>query len=401
MALQWLVENVLPCFQQFFTTAERFFYFRSVMQDLQAFFREDFSGGENAKVYHPMQIGARADYRRDALNWEGTDIVLLGCDAGGNGRYAGAADAVREKLYEMYAWHPAVQIRDIGNIREGATEADTRAALRTVLNELHRAGKTVVLIGGGHDLKLEQYDPFRKNQEIITATTTDMLVDLEEQEMITEKSYLMDLLTSQPNFIRHYNHIGFQSYYVQPKMLESLDKLRFDFYRLGKVREQMEEMEPVLRHTHLYSFDMNAVRFSDAPANIHGSPNGFTGDEACLLTRYAGMGSMLSSFGLYGYDPRADVHGMTAALAAQMIWYFVDGFYVRSYEAQLQEKESFLTFYVTMEEQETVFMKSKKTGRWWMQIPDEKWIPCSYQDYKMATENQLPERWLREQERLI
>jgi len=31
------------------------------------------------------------------------------------------------------------------------------------------------------------------------------------------------------------------------------------------------------------------------------SPNGFTGEEACMLTRYAGMSNNLSTFGIYGY----------------------------------------------------------------------------------------------------
>ena len=77
-------------------------------------------------------------------------------------------------------------------------------------------------------------------------------------EAITSHSFLMDMLTAQPNFIGHYNHIGFQSYYVHPRMLETLDKLRFDFFRLGKVREHMEDMEPVLRTSDLFSFDISA-----------------------------------------------------------------------------------------------------------------------------------------------
>src|SRR5690606_3125417 len=115
----------------------------------------------------------------------------------------------------------------------------------------------------------------------INATVADMLIDLDETEATTSRSFLMDMLTSTPNYIRHYSHIGFQSYYVHPQMLETLDKLRFDFFRLGRVREHMEDVEPVLRASDMFSFDINAVRYSDAPANSGDSPNGFTGDEAC------------------------------------------------------------------------------------------------------------------------
>lgn len=367
------------------------------MKDLQDFLSNDLL--PLAQQYQDLQLGSAL--QTDISDISDAEIVIVGCDVTGEEAFQGSANAIREKLYAMYYWHSQVKIADLGNIKQGSTVRDTIAALRVVLEALKEAGKTVVLLGAGHELTLEQYKPFKKNKEIIDVSVTDMLIDLVESESVSEESFLMELLTGQPNYIRHYNHIGFQSYYVQPKMLESLDKLRFDFYRLGKVRANMEDMEPVLRNTHLYSFDINAVKYSDAPANKGGSPNGFTGDEACLLTRYAGMSSVLSSLGIYGYKPAQDLHGLTATLIAQMIWYFIDGYLVRKQEAPLTEESAFLKFYLQIEEQETIFLKSKKTNRWWMQLPDQQYIPCSYLDYKFATENQIPERWLREQERLV
>jgi hypothetical protein len=48
---------------------------------------------------------------------------------------------------------------------------------------------------------------------------------------------------------------------------------------------------------------------------------------------------------------------------------------------------------------DTLFLQSRNTGRWWMQLPDKSFIPCSYSDYLAASNNDLPERWLRVQER--
>jgi formiminoglutamase len=156
-----------------------------------------------------------------------------------------------------------------------------------------------------------------------------------------------------------------------------------------------------LRNSNLFSFDMNCIRYSDAPVNINGSPNGFTGEEACVLTRYAGMGTKLSSFGLYGYNPTFDKHGMTAKLISQMIWYFIDGYFVRRSEANLTDHDEFVSFHVAFTENETVFLKSKRTNRWWMKLPNGAYTPCSYTDYLAACNDEIPERWLREQERLI
>src|ERR1043165_5932302 len=107
---------------------------------------------------------------------------------------------------------------DVGNIREGATPADTRSALTTVLHEIHEAGKIAVGLGGGHDLMLQQYEAFKKSEEFIVASSADMLIDLDETEEVNASGFLLDMLTGTPNFVSHYSHIGFQSYYAHPHM---------------------------------------------------------------------------------------------------------------------------------------------------------------------------------------
>lgn len=377
------------------------------MNDLHSFFAEKhFAELPNNNARHALQVGKRilpiTAYNN---NWSEADIVLLGCgEQRGNdlqAPWSHGPDAIREELYRMYDWHPSVKVADMGNILQGATPGDTRAALRTVLQEIEAAGKIAIVLGGSHDLTLQQYDVFKKAQKTINAAVIDMMIDLEETEGISDEGFLMDMLTEQPNFIRHFSHIGFQSYYVNPNMLETLDKLRFDCFRLGRVREDLEEMEPVLRHCDLLSIDMNAVRNCDAPFLKNGSPNGFFGDEMCQLVRYAGMSNQLSSLGIYGYQAQSDVNKQGAKLIAQMLWYFVDGYLLRKNEAKLSDREQFVEFNVTLADSNTLFLKSKKTNRWWMQLPEGSFTPCSYKDYLLAGNNEIPERWFREQERIV
>jgi formiminoglutamase len=376
------------------------------MQDLRPFFASKHFIEITNTQYEPLQWGAQIECATEhSFNCEDADIVIVGCgESRGENKdalYSAAPDAVREQLYQLYNWHTGIKIYDAGNILQGASIDDTRAALRIVLHELHLAGKVVIVLGGSHDLTLQQYEAFKKSETLINASVIDMLVDLEESEEINAHSFLMDMLTGSPNFVTHYSHIGFQSYYVHPVMLETLDKLRFDFFRLGKVREHMEDMEPVLRDSNLLSFDLNAVKYSDAPMNKNGSPNGFAGDEACMLTRYAGMSGKLSSLGIYGLDERKDKDCMTATLVAQMIWYFIDGYFVRKNEALLSDKNEFIEYHLQFTGNDIVFIKSKRSNRWWMQLPNGNFEPCSYNDYLQASENEIPERWLRAQERNI
>lgn len=378
------------------------------MSDLLSFFAEKhFAELPANDAGHPLQIGKKIQVITEFTpDWSEADIVLIGCgEQRGNDFNAGwsmAADAVREELYRMYDWHGGIKVADMGNIREGATIADTRAALRSVLQEIQEQGKVALVIGGSHDLTLQQYDVFKRAGLTANAAVIDMLIDLEETENISDAGFLMDMLTEQPNFVRHFSHMGFQSYYTNPGMLETLDKLRFDCFRLGRVREHPEEMEPVLRNCDLLSIDMKAVRKCDAPFLKEGSPNGLFGDEMCLLTRYAGMSGRLSSMGIYGYQPENDTDRQGARLIAQMLWYFVDGFLVRKNEADpVADRNDFIEYQVALTGNDTLFLKSKKTNRWWMQLPDGSFTPCSYADYLQAASNEIPERWFREQERVV
>jgi arginase family enzyme len=267
-----------------------------------------------------------------------------------------------------------------------------------VISELQDAGKTVVILGGSHDLTLAQYYSFSENQKTIEAVGVDAIIDINLDSPFRADNFMMELLTSEPNYMRHYNHIGFQSYFVHPRMLETMDKLRFDCFRVGHAKEKLEEMEPVIRNCHLFSFDISSIAHSFAPANSL-SPNGFSGEEACTLMQYAGMSRNLSNLGIYGYRPERDNEFLTAKQIGHMLWYFLDGRSRGSREALMEDRESFNEFHTAFAEVETIFLQSKKTGRWWMQLPDKKFIACSENDYQTASSNGIPERWLRAQER--
>lgn len=108
-----------------------------------------------------------------------------------------------------------------------------------------------------------------------------------------------------------------------------MQKLNFDIHRLGQARSKMDDVEPIIRNADLVSFDIGAIRHSEAPGNANASPNGFFGDEACQLSRYAGISDKCTSIGIYELNPEFDPNNLTSHLVAQMVWCFADGFYNR------------------------------------------------------------------------
>jgi formiminoglutamase len=354
----------------------------------------------NAANYSPRQLGAYLQPENTEEQFDNAQVILIGCgETRGehpNSKPNNGADIVRYHLYELYYWHPTVKIFDLGNIKSGNTLADTRAALLTVLELLNKEGKIAILVGGSHDLTFTQYQTFVRNKQIIDATVLDMVIDLKDEEAILHDNFLFEMLTSSPSYVRNFSLMGFQSFATNPEIVETLDKLHFDCMRLGKLREKLDSIEPILRHSDMISIDMNVVKNSDAPCNTAGSPNGLHGDEICKVTRFAGLSDKCCSLGIYGYNPEVDTHELSAKLIAQMIWYFIDGVYAKMQEAPLSDKAQFLEYNVMVNGAYTLFIKSKSTNRWWVQLPDKSFYPCSYDDYKTASNGLIPEVWMKE-----
>lgn len=358
-------------------------------------------GDEN---YKNGQLGKAIDiYDGDNFpDVEAADIIFIGCGeqrgAGVLGPANAAPDVVRNHFYQLYYWHENIKMADIGNVIPGDTYNDTIAALKTVMAEINALGKTAVVLGGSHDLTLAQYEVYKSAKQIIEASIVDAVIDLDMESPFKNDHFLMEMITGEPNYLKHYNHIAFQSYLVHPGMLQTLDKLKFDFYRVGHVKENIEEIEPGIRSSHLFSFDVNALANAYAPANLL-TPNGLNGEEACILMQYAGLSAHANTIGIYGYDAAKDKNELTAKQISHMLWYFIDGRYKRKKEAALEDREFFDEYQMAFSEIETAFLRSKKTGRWWMQLPDKKYIACSYKDYLLASSDEIPERWFRAQQR--
>jgi formiminoglutamase len=362
---------------------------------------ESYKEGQIGKIISTFKIEKTAG-SEEFPDIDDMQIVIVGCgEQRGSGLIHGHSkgpDLVRRQLYSLYYWHNDVKIADVGNIKEGSLYTDSYAALKTVIHELINDGKTVIILGGSHDLTLAQYGAYVENEKAIEASCIDALIDLNIDSPFRHENFLMEMLTSEPNYIRHYNHIAFQSFYVHPRMLETMDKLRFDCYRVGAVKETIEEMEPVFRNSSFVSFDISAIAHAYAPSNSV-SPNGLNGEEACVLMRFAGMSPNVNSIGIYGFDAGHDKDELTAKQISHMIWYILDGRSRGRREVELNQRDSFNEYHIAFAEVETTFLQSKKTGRWWMQLPNKNFIACSYKDYLLASSNEIPERWLRAQER--
>ncbi|MBW6460105.1 MAG: formimidoylglutamase [Bacteroidales bacterium] len=354
----------------------------------------------------------------DFPSLENADMAILGVSEDRNSvRNLGcglAPDVIRNALYQLYQGNFKMKMIDLGNMMQGHTLEDTYFALTSVLTELLENNITPIILGGSQALTFAQYKAYEKLGRIINIVAVDPELDLGPTgDPVNSRSYMSHIILQQPNYLFNYTNIGYQTYLVDQHAITLMKNLYFDTYRLGMVRGDMEEVEPMVRNADMLSFDVSAIRMSDAPGNGNAMPHGFYGEEMCQVFRYAGLSDKLSSIGIYEMNPRLDRQSQTARLISQMLWYFIDGFYSRKGDFPPDKQQDMVKYTVTMKDfkDEVIFYNSKRSERWWMEVPirskyRERYerhhmVPCSYQDYQTACQNILPDRWWQTYQKLM
>jgi formiminoglutamase len=337
------------------------------------------------------------------------NIAIIGVGEERNSTNKGcslAPNNVRKYLYRLIGFKTSTKIIDLGNLKIGATIEDTYFALSSILEDLLKQNVLPIIIGGSQDLTYANFLAYQNLEQTVNLVSIDSKLNFgEAEEDMSSDNFLTKIILHQPNFLFNYSNIGNQSYFIDKEHLDLMSKLYFDSYRLGEVQKNIEEVEPIVRNADILSFDISAIRQSEAPANKNASPNGFYGEQACQITRYAGMSDKLTSIGFYEINPESDINGQTAHSVAQMIWYFIDGYNHRKNDFPVGTRKTYLKYMVNIQEgkNEVVFYKSDKSERWWMDVPypahkkikyeRHLLIPCSYNDYKIACNNEVPNRW--------
>jgi len=375
---------------------------------------------KSEKEFLPHHIGSNISININSAEFllnPNTKMALIGVNENRGmlleANSSSAADEIRRYLYRL-TFNSDVMIADLGNLKSGFTLSDTIFALKQLLSDLLSKNIFPVIIGGSRDLTYANYLAYEKLDQAVNLVSIDSAFRFGNSEAeINADNFLSKIILHQPNFLFNYSNIGYQSYFISKQETDLLEKLFFDVYRLGTTRNEIAEAEPIIRNADFISFDVSSIRQSEAPGNLSPSPNGFFGDEACVLSRYAGLSDKLTSIGFYGFTPVADLKGQTAHLYAQIIWHFFEGYAARKKDFPIAEKSEYLRYTVSLKNGSTdiIFYKSKKSERWWMEVPypshkkiqydRQLLVPCSYKDYKIACEDEMPDRWWLAYQKLI
>lgn len=316
-------------------------------------------------------------------------------------------DNFRKQFYSLFPGNWNTSIVDLGSIEAGASKEDTYFVVKSLVAELIKKSIVPIVIGGSQDLTYPMYRAYDNLDQMVNIVSVDNQFDFSKENKLDFQSYLSKIIVEEPNNLFNYSNLGYQTYFNSQEEIDLIEKLYFEAYRLGEVSNNISIAEPVFRDADLVSVDMHSVQSSYSGNFDTFNPNGFTGKEICALTRYAGISDKVTSFGIFNFNPNEN----EVVLTAQMLWYFIEGFYFRSNEYPFGTKESYLKYIVPIEDEELIFYKSNKTERWWIEIPfltnvnnklkRNTLLPCTHEDYLAACEQEIPERWWKAQRRNI
>ena len=340
-------------------------------------------------------------------------IAILGVPEGRNSPNTGSLsgpDMVRGQLYRLAKIPGRSKVIDLGNMKQGITFNDTIAGLTDVLSLLIRENIFPVIIGGSSALVPAIDRAISQFLSRYTLTAVDPRIDFSSERKEPDSfNYLNTIINNHKSSFSHYINIGYQTYLNDQQIINRFLKRRSELLRIGDVRQAIYLTEPLFRDSDVAIFDISSVRQSDAPGTISPSPNGFYGEEICLLSRYAGISDKLKIFGLFDVNPEFDIRNQTTGLAAQILWFFLEGFSQKQYETpslNISNSGRFIKYHVRITDldDDLIFVKSNLTDRWWIELPVEKdenrYIACSHEDYLTANRNEVPDRWVQAVENL-
>jgi len=352
-----------------------------------------------------------------------TKIVLIGVPEDRFSDGAGeikSPSVVRKQLYALSAGLQGTVV-DLGNVRTGKTLADTYFGLMDLLSVLYQWDIVTILIGGTIDVFYGNYLAFGEQKITMTTITSQLRLPLRASEIHPLNDLMFDQSetcqydrksTPLPEIEKrklHICNIGYQSYYVSQQDLDDFSDRHFEAYRLGEVREgNIRGIEPVIRDSDLLAISMDAVKYSDAPAASNVSPNGFTGEEICQLAFFAGLSHRCRTMGIFDMIPHNDLQDITAKLVAQMVWYFIEGVKRRNSDNPKEHVQNFKKYLIYFDQlhHNLCFYKNTQTERWWMEVPsissdsESLMISCTPDEYAMAAEQEIPDRWWKTYQRI-
>ncbi len=307
---------------------------------------------------------------------------------------------IRQHLFEILLPNSKLLV-DLGDLIEGKTVKDSYYALSQVITTLHSKQIIPLIIGSGDDYIYGIHLSLKELNKNMKHVHVDYQFDNKQNrtKVIDRDNYFFHASKLEKT-ISEISILGTQAYYSDSEDFSKNNNIMFSSHRLGWIRQNLFDSEPLLRNAHIVTCDMNSIKISDNPANYLGMPNGFYAEEICQLAWYAGYSGQTSVFGVFNYFSDFDFRDTGSKLISQIIWHFIDGYMQNPSENPENGLKNFEQLHVFCEiiSTDLLFIKSKKTNRYWLMIENRQektksiFLPISKNDYLEAASNRISDQ---------
>jgi len=292
------------------------------------------------------------------------------------------SDPIRAELYKTSYAFEKLDITDLGNLKNHDV-----GSLSDIIQYFITKEVNIIIPGMTED---QIYHVLKSlNQGFKNVAFIEKKGDIFFSDLVKE-------LSQTSHFINKSKLLCYQSHLLHSNKMEGLRINQT--MRLGEFRNNYRQAEPLIRDVDLAFFNMDSVRYSEIPGLKNTSPSGLTSEESCQIMKYLGLNTKSNLIGFIGYEPKFDFHSQAAMVISQMIWYYLEGLENRTSE-DMGNSASVQTFLVELSDYELTlrFLQSRKTGRWWVEIPMEEQgetylLPCTEDDFDRARNNDLSYR---------
>ncbi len=263
-----------------------------------------------------------------------------------NGGRIGAKDApgvIREEFYKRTPFvigkekSPSdIPVFDFGDIKIGKTLEETHDKLAEVVHSIIASNIIPIVLGGGHDIAYPNFLGFSKGKQTVGVINIDTHLDyrkpIPKRNSGTSFRQILDHHLSALNAM-NFVEVGIQSFTNSNEHYSELVERGATIFSLRDVREDgitkvldlSYELATTSTDSLYISFDVDAVRSSDAPGVSAPLPTGLTAEEFLTAALFAGKRRKTKIIDIVEVNPKYDVDNRTAKIAALAMMYFITG----------------------------------------------------------------------------
>ncbi len=224
-------------------------------------------------------------------------------------------------------------------------------------------------------------EPSKLNSETLVVSFNTNTSEIYELEFIKNVTlFSPDVKLEYQTHFDLINLLGFQRHLISKPILNALNINNKRNLSLGLLRQNISNVEPILRDSDFVHFDLSSLKWSELKGTLNSYSTGWTTEEFIQLTKLVGFSDQVKIINYSNFDESED---MMVEFFSSCIWYLCESLDTQFHSSgeqisnivHLPDTEHYITFHKIIE-----------TNKTWVSIEDGSTLPCSLEEYSIAVD---------------